>query len=41
MLAQDIMDNFPKHYATFDAYRKWLQNEPRIFKQQIADYFCK
>jgi hypothetical protein len=41
VLAKDVMDNFPKHYAIFDAYRKWLQDEPRIFKQQIADYFCK
>jgi hypothetical protein len=41
VLAQDVMNNFPKHYATFDTYRKWLQDEPRIFKQQIADYFLK
>jgi hypothetical protein len=39
VLAQDVMNNFPKHYETFDTYRKWLQDEPRIFKQQIADYF--
>jgi hypothetical protein len=40
-LAHDVMKNFPKHYADFGQYRKWLQDEPRIFKQQIADYFCK
>ena len=38
-LANDVMENFPKHYADFGSYRKWLQDEPRIFKQQIADYF--
>lgn len=38
-LANDVMENFPQHYADFGAYRKWLQDEPRIFKQQIADYF--
>ncbi len=38
-LATDVMSNFDKHYREFDKYRIWLKNEPRIFKQQIADYF--
>ena len=40
-LTKNIMDEFPEHYANFDVYRKWLQNEPKIFKQQIADFFLK
>jgi hypothetical protein len=40
-LASNVMGNFPKHYANFDTYRKWLKDEPRIFKQQIRDYFIK
>jgi len=40
-LANDVMENFPKYYSDFIEYRRWLQDEPRIFKQQIADYFCK
>ena len=40
-ISKNIMDEFPKHFAIFDTYRKWLQNEPKIFKQQIADYFLK
>lgn len=39
-LATDVMVNFDKHYQAFDHYRIWLKNEPKIFKQQIADYFC-
>lgn len=40
-LVQDMTMNFPQHYANFANYRKWLQNEPTVFKQQIHDYFCK
>jgi hypothetical protein len=40
-LVQDMTVNFPQHYANFANYRKWLQNEPTVFKQQIHDYFCK
>ena len=38
-LAADIFKDFDKHYQGLDSYRKWLQNEPSVFKQQIADYF--
>ncbi|AKD24588.1 hypothetical protein CL55_00002550 [Polynucleobacter duraquae] len=41
VLAKDVMDKFAGHHAAFTSYRKWLQDEPKIFKQQIADYFCK
>ncbi len=41
LLVEDIFKNFPKHFQEFAAYRKWLQNEPKIFRQQIADYFLK
>jgi hypothetical protein len=40
LLAADVMGDFSKHFATFEPYRKWLQDEPRIFKEQIATYFC-
>lgn len=39
-LATEVMQDFDKHYEVFDGYRVWLKNEPKIFKQQIADYFC-
>ncbi len=41
LLATDVMNQFPKHWDAFSAYRQWLQDEPRIFRQQIADYFCR
>ncbi|MGZ8162554.1 MAG: hypothetical protein ACXWTT_06775 [Methylobacter sp.] len=39
-LTFQIMNHFDEHYQALDSYRKWLQDEPRIFRQQIADYFC-
>ncbi len=36
-----VLANFPEHYSAFNPYRKWLQDEPRIFKEQIKNYFCK
>lgn len=39
MLIQDIFLNYEYHHGCFDEYRKWLKNEPRLFKQQIANYF--
>jgi hypothetical protein len=41
LLAADVMGDFPAHFTAFDPYRKWLQNEPRIFKEQIAAYFLQ
>jgi hypothetical protein len=35
------MSDFPKHLAAFEPYRKWLQDEPRIFKEQITAYFLQ
>ncbi len=40
-LAGNIFENFPNHYLSFDGYRHWLQDEPRIFKEQIKDYFLR
>jgi hypothetical protein len=40
-LAADIMGDFPRHFTAFKPYRKWLQDEPRIFKEQIAAYFLQ
>jgi hypothetical protein len=40
-LATDMMNHFSTHWGTFATYRQWLQDEPRIFKQQIIDYFCQ
>ena len=39
LLAADIMGDFPKHFTAFEPYRKWLQHEPRIFKEQIQKIF--
>jgi hypothetical protein len=39
LLAADIMSNFPKHFTAFEPYRKWLQDESRIFKEQIQKIF--
>ncbi len=41
LLAADIIGDFPRHFAALEPYRKWLQDEPRIFKEQIADFFIK
>lgn len=38
-LATDILANFAAHYRAFDNYRDYLKNEPKIFRQQISDYF--
>jgi hypothetical protein len=40
-IASSVLTNFPEHYGVFNPYRAWLQDEPRIFKEQIKDYFCK
>jgi hypothetical protein len=40
-IASQILNDFPNHYAALNPYRKWLQDEPRIFKEQIQYYFCK
>ena len=39
LLAADIFQNFPNHYLAFNLYRDWLRDEPRIFKEQIKEYF--
>lgn len=39
VLAADVMGNFSQHWNALAVYRQWLQDEPRVFKQQIADYF--
>jgi hypothetical protein len=41
LLAADIIGDFPRHFAAFEPYRKWLKDEPRIFKEQIAAYFSQ
>jgi len=41
VLVADMMQNFPQHHSNFSNYRKWIQNEPAVFKQQIYDYFLK
>lgn len=38
-IAAQVLNDFPNHYAAFNPYRKWLQNEPSIFKEQIKNYF--
>ncbi|ATG88844.1 hypothetical protein MKLM6_0569 [Methylomonas koyamae] len=40
-LATDILANFAAHYRAFDNYRDYLKNEPKIFRQQISDYFLQ
>jgi hypothetical protein len=39
ILAADVMNHFPQHFSAFEPYRKWLQDEPRIFKEQIRAIF--
>ena len=39
-ITSEILGDFPRHYAELNSYRKWLQDEPRIFKEQIKSYFC-
>lgn len=41
VLVADVMKNFSQHSGSFAAYRQWLQDEPRIFRKQITDYFCQ
>ena len=41
LLVQDIFTNFEKHNQHFVDYRNWLKNEPKVFKQQIANFFVK
>ncbi len=38
-VTSNVLENFPEHYSAFKPYRAWLQDEPRIFKQQILNYF--
>ena len=40
-LVTNMMQNFPHHYANLANYRKWVQNESTLFRQQIIDYFVK
>jgi hypothetical protein len=40
-IAAQVLNDFPNHYAALNPYRKWLQDEPSIFKEQIQHYFCK
>lgn len=40
-ITTQVLNDFPNHFAVFNPYRKWLQDEPRIFKEQIQNYFCK
>lgn len=40
-LARDILANFAAHYRAFDNYRDYLKNEPKVFRQQISDYFLQ
>ena len=39
-ITSQILGDFPRHFAELNSYRKWLQDEPRIFKEQIKSYFC-
>jgi hypothetical protein len=38
-LANDVMTNFPVHFAKLKSYREILMKEPSIFKEQIRSYF--
>lgn len=40
-ITSQILSDFPNHYAEFNQYRRWLQDEPHIFKEQILNYFYK
>ncbi|TAK62645.1 hypothetical protein [Methylobacter sp.] len=38
-LTGDIFSRFDRHFAELHDYRDYLKNEPRVFRQQIQDYF--
>jgi hypothetical protein len=38
-LTNDIFRHFDQHFALLQDYRSYLKSEPRIFRQQIQDYF--
>jgi hypothetical protein len=38
-LVDDIFINFPKHYETFEAYRRLITDEPKRFQTQLEKYF--
>ncbi len=38
-LAGDIFSHFDQHFSTLLEYRNYLKSEPKIFRQQIRDYF--
>ena len=39
LLVYHIMNHFLESYSDFDHYRKWLKNEPILFKNQIKEFF--
>jgi len=40
-ITSEIMENFPEQYKNFISYRRWLQDEPRVFKEQIHKFFIE
>ena len=38
-LVNDIFMNFPKHYETFEVYRRSIADEPKRFQSQVEKYF--
>lgn len=38
-LVNDIFMYFPKHYETFEAYRRLINDEPKRFESQLEKYF--
>jgi hypothetical protein len=38
-LVNDIFMNFPKHYETFEVYRRSITDEPKRFQSQVEKYF--
>ena len=38
-LVGEIFGNFDQHLSSLQGYRDYLKSEPKIFRQQIRDYF--
>ncbi len=38
-IASDVLSHFEVHYENFDSYRKWIQREPRVFREQVESNF--
>jgi hypothetical protein len=38
-IASEVLSNFSIHYEAFETYRRWVQDEPRVFREQVKRNF--